>query len=33
VLVEFQTTPCCVSLTPVNPYVSFGTPDAGSTTD
>jgi hypothetical protein len=33
VLVEFQTTPCCVSLTPVNPYVSFGTPDAGSTTE
>ena len=31
--VVFQTTPCCDSLTPVNPYVSFATIDGGTNTD
>jgi hypothetical protein len=32
-LITFQTTPCCEGLTPVNPYVSLGAVDAGTTTD
>jgi len=31
--VAFQATPCCNSLTPVNPYVNFVTVDRGANTD
>ena len=31
--VAFQATPCCNSLTPVNPYVNFAAVDGGANTD